>query len=74
MTDVFTRKWFIATIATWFVVFAFDELVYYWWKQIHPGSQYSGLFVKHPTTSQAGNNVAGYPNGFRPGGGVNAAG
>lgn len=49
MEEVFTRKWFIATIATWIVVILLDELGYYWWKSMNPGTMFSGILVKHPT-------------------------
>jgi hypothetical protein len=49
MRDIFTTKWFIATVAGWIVLIILDELTYYWWKDLNPGSLYSGILVKHPT-------------------------
>lgn len=48
MKDIFTAKWFIATVVGWLVIVALDELTYYWWKDLNPGSMYSGILVKHP--------------------------
>lgn len=49
MNDIFTSKWFIATIAGWILILALDELTYYWWKDMNPGSKFTGILVKHPT-------------------------
>jgi hypothetical protein len=49
MEEVFSKKWFIATMAGWVVLFILDELTYYWWKSLNPGSMYTGVLVKHPT-------------------------
>jgi hypothetical protein len=51
--DIFNRNWFIATIATWIVVVVLDELVYYWWRDLNPGSMYTGIIAKHPPTTVA---------------------
>ena len=48
MGEIFTTKWFIATIVGWIVIIALDEIAYYWWKDMNPGTMYSGILVKHP--------------------------
>ena len=68
MREVFNRKWLVATIATWAVVIGLDELTYYWWKKINPGSSWTGLVAKHPTQDQPSAPGDSYPNGFRPAG------
>jgi len=68
MEELFTRKWLVATIATWVVIVVLDEFAYYWWQKINPGSEWTGLIVKHPTQTQGGG-VSDYPNGYRPAGG-----
>lgn len=55
---MFNRKWFITTIVTWITVMILDELVYYWWKDLHPDSLYTGVLVKHPL-QQPGTPLAG---------------
>jgi hypothetical protein len=51
MKDIFTKEWFIATVAAWVVIVLIDEVVYYWWKSLNPGSMYSGILAKHPITN-----------------------
>jgi len=70
MEEIFSRKWLIATIATWVTIIVLDEFAYYWWKKVNPGSSWTGLIVKHPTTSTQGEPSDSYPNGYRPAGGV----
>jgi hypothetical protein len=69
MEEVFSQKWFIATVATWVTIIILDEFAYYWWKKINPGSQWTGLIVKHPLQTQTGTGMSDYPNGYRPAGG-----
>jgi len=69
MEEIFTRKWLIATIATWGVIIALDEFAYFWWQKVNPGSQWTGLIIKHPTSSNSGTPTDSYPNGYRPAGG-----
>ena len=69
MEEVFTSKWFVATVATWVVIIILDEFAYYWWKKVNPGSTWTGLIVKHPLSSNEGEPSDNYPNGYRPAGG-----
>ena len=68
MNGIFNRKWLVATIATWAVVIALDEMTYYWWKKINPGSSWTGLVAKHPTNTWQDTGENNYPNGYRPAG------
>jgi hypothetical protein len=49
MSDVFSKKWLVGVIAGWALILGLDELTYYYWKKLNPGSMYSGILVKHPT-------------------------
>lgn len=49
MNDIFNRKWLIGVVAGWALILGLDELTYYYWKKLNPGSMYSGILVKHPT-------------------------
>lgn len=51
MEPIFTRTWFIGTVAAWILILALDEVAYYWWKDMHPGSQWTGIIIKHPLTN-----------------------
>lgn len=55
MRDIFTGKWLAATIAGWVLLLLLDELAYYWWKKMNPGSMYTGMLVKHPLTTNPNN-------------------
>jgi len=68
MNELFTRKWLLATIIGWLVLILLDELAYYWWKDLNPGSQYAGILVKHPLTPTPATSGTGQANGYRPGG------
>ena len=68
MEEIFSRKWLVATVATWATIIILDEFGYYWWKKVNPGSMWTGLIVKHPTTSTPGDPSDSYPNGYRPAG------
>lgn len=70
MTDLFSRRWIIATIIAWLFIVLVDELGYYLWNKVNPGSQYTGLIVKHPLQSYPTENPGGsVANGYRPAGG-----
>lgn len=60
---MFNKTWFITTIGTWLFILALDELAYYWWKDYHPDSMFSGVIAKHPLqmpqSPQAGTQYAG---------------
>lgn len=45
---MFSKRWFLTTVATWLFIMLLDELTYYWWKSYHPESVFSGVLVKHP--------------------------
>lgn len=59
MNEVFTKKWFLATVAGWLLILGLDEITYYWWRQMNPGSMYSGILVKHPTQTWPSQNTGG---------------
>lgn len=48
LSDIFNKRWFIGTIAAWVIIMGLDELFYYWWRDLNPGSKFSGVIVKHP--------------------------
>ena len=66
MEEVFSRKWLVATIATWIVIIILDEVSYLTWKKLNPGSMYSGIVLKHPTQTSDATTTDNYPNGYRP--------
>lgn len=70
MNEIFSRKWLVATIATWVVILMLDELAYIGWKRVNPGSLYSGVLIKHPTQQPQTDftPTSDYPNGYRPAG------
>ena len=69
MNDLFSRRWVIATIVAWLFIVLLDELSYNLWKEVNPGSQYTGLIVKHPTTGYPDTTTGEIANGYRPAGG-----
>jgi hypothetical protein len=66
---LFSRTWFVSVIAGWVAILVLDELAYYWWKKINPGSTWSGILVKHPPTVEDNTGSNSIPNGYRPAGG-----
>jgi hypothetical protein len=69
MTDLFSRKWIIATVIAWLFIILLDELSWAAWRQFMPNSQWKGLIVKHPITPYPTDQGGGIPNGYRPAGG-----
>jgi hypothetical protein len=59
--------WFLVITA---VIVLADELAYYWWKQLHPGVVWHGVFGKNQLQTWEGELQNSFPNGFRPGGGL----
>lgn len=70
MSQLFSRKWILATVIAWLFIVLLDELTYNLWKEVNPGSQYTGLIVRHPTTGYPEDSNQGVPNGYRPAGGT----
>jgi len=67
MNDLFSRKWILATIVAWLFILLLDEASYYIWKQLNPGSSYSGIVVKHPPSADQAGSGSKIANGYRPG-------
>ena len=52
------------------MLFILDELAYYWWRNLHPGAVWHGVFGKNQLQLWEGDQQSPYPNGYRPGGGL----
>lgn len=68
MTEIFSRKWILATIVAWLFIILLDELSWLVWRQITPGSMWQGLIVHHPLTPYPTDQGGSIPNGYRPAG------
>ena len=69
MGDMFSPKWMVSVVVAWLFIILISEIAYYWWKDLNPGSTWSGIIDQQPPVNspdQVGTSVA---NGYRPAGG-----
>lgn len=59
--------WYLIVLIMFVLV---DELAYYWWRKLHPGSHWHGVFGKNQLQTWEDDMHNDFPNGFRPGGGL----